>query len=133
MRFGITLEKSPRFIFLKSRHWVEASRYPFLTMLGQSLGSIVLAFEALLQLAPHVYIDTMGYSWTFPFFYYFARSTVSAYVHYPTISLDMTSAVSDRTSSVNNAGSIASSVWKTKLKLKYVIWEDSSFAIISLL
>lgn len=48
------------FIFLKQRKWVEAERYPVLTLLGQSLGSIVLGFEALLKFQPDIYLDTMG-------------------------------------------------------------------------
>jgi alpha-1,2-mannosyltransferase len=106
---------------LKLRHWVEASRYPFVTMLGQSLGSVVLAFEALTHLAPHVYIDTMGYSWTFPMFYHFAQSYIASYVHYPTISIDMTSNIVRRRATFNNTGDIASSAIKTKLKILYVL------------
>lgn len=48
------------FVFLKQRKWVEAEKYPILTMLGQSLGSIVLGFEALLKFQPDIYLDTMG-------------------------------------------------------------------------
>lgn len=48
------------FVFLKLRKFVEAEKYPVLTLLGQSIGSIVLGFEALLKLQPDIYIDTMG-------------------------------------------------------------------------
>lgn len=48
------------FVFLTQRKWIEAEKYPVLTMLGQSLGSIVLGFEALLKFQPDIYIDTMG-------------------------------------------------------------------------
>lgn len=53
-------EKRLEFVFLNQRKWVEAERYPVMTLLGQSLGSIVLGFEALLKFQPDVYIDTMG-------------------------------------------------------------------------
>lgn len=48
------------FVFLKQRKWVEAERYPILTLLGQSVGSIVLGFEALLKFQPDIFLDTMG-------------------------------------------------------------------------
>jgi hypothetical protein len=48
------------FVFLKQRKWVEAEKYPVLTMLGQSLGSIILGFEALLKFQPDIFLDTMG-------------------------------------------------------------------------
>jgi alpha-1,2-mannosyltransferase len=48
------------FVFLTQRKWVEAEKYPILTMLGQSIGSIVLGFEALLKFQPDIYMDTMG-------------------------------------------------------------------------
>jgi alpha-1,2-mannosyltransferase len=49
-----------RFVYLTRRKWVEDSRYPVMTLLGQSLGSMILGFEALLKFQPDIYIDTMG-------------------------------------------------------------------------
>lgn len=48
------------FVWLTQRKWVEAEKYPILTLLGQSLGSIILGFEALLKFQPDIFIDTMG-------------------------------------------------------------------------
>ena len=56
-----------------------------LTLLGQSLGSVWLGYEALNTLVPDVYLDTMGYAFTFPLFKMLAGCKVGAYVHYPTI------------------------------------------------
>ena len=58
-RFNIELPEID-FVYLRCRHWVEASRYPFLTLFGQSLGSVVLAFEALCRYSPPVFVDTTG-------------------------------------------------------------------------
>ena len=58
--FGIKLLRNVEFVFLQKRGWVEAKRYPFLTLLGQSLGSMYLGVEALLHRPPDVYLDTMG-------------------------------------------------------------------------
>ena len=47
-RFGIDLSGMPiEFVRLSRRHWIEAKRYPRLTLIGQSVGSMVLAWEAL--------------------------------------------------------------------------------------
>lgn len=48
------------FVFLNQRKWVEAERYPVMTLLGQSIGSIILGFEALLKFQPDIFLDTMG-------------------------------------------------------------------------
>lgn len=88
-------------------------------MVGQSLGSVILGLEAILRLTPDTYIDSMGYSWTFPIFALFGGCYVASYVHYPTISTDMLSRVSNRAATYNNDDKIAASSWKTTLKIGY--------------
>ncbi|GAA93510.1 glycosyltransferase family 4 protein [Mixia osmundae IAM 14324] len=88
-RFGISLD--PMRIILVSlskRVWVEDATWKRITLLGQSLGSIVLGHEALSKLVPDVFIDTMGYAFTFPLVKALTagKVPVGAYVHYPTIS-----------------------------------------------
>ena len=101
------------------RSWVEAANYPALTLLGQSLGSLVLALEAVLRLPPPLFIDTTGYAFSFPIARYVAGCSVACYVHYPTISTDMLAAVAERRPAHNNAASIASSPARSQLKLLY--------------
>ena len=56
-RFNITLDgKKLLFIFLQSRRFVEDSTWPRFTLLGQSLGSMYLAWEAMSKLIPDLYI-----------------------------------------------------------------------------
>ncbi|KAH0832377.1 glycosyltransferase family 4 protein [Lanmaoa asiatica] len=91
-RFAIDLKPSAlHFVFLKSRSLVEDSRWPRFTILGQSFGSMYLVWEALSRFIPDLYIDTMGYAFTFPVVAWLTRTSVpiGAYVHYPTISTDM--------------------------------------------
>lgn len=107
------------FVFLRRRGWVVAERYPYFTMLGQSLGSMVLGMEAALKYPPDVFIDTMGYAFTFPIFKYLASSSVGAYVHYPTISTDMLRRVRARSKSHNNNKFVASNPFLTSIKLFY--------------
>ncbi|KIJ15033.1 glycosyltransferase family 4 protein [Paxillus involutus ATCC 200175] len=91
-RFAIDLDPSTlHFFFLKSRGLVEGSRWPRFTILGQSLGSMYLVWEAMSKFIPDLYIDTMGYAFTFPAVAWLTGASVpiGAYVHYPTISTDM--------------------------------------------
>lgn len=44
-RLGVEPIREVEFIYLKQRAWVEASRYPAFTLLGQSLGSLVLGMS----------------------------------------------------------------------------------------
>eukprot|EP01132_Coremiostelium_polycephalum_P009088 gene9088-11138_t len=105
---------------LKKRKWVEASTYPRFTLIGQNLGSMVLGWEALNLLNPHLFIDTMGYAFTYPIFRLIGGSIVSCYVHYPNISEDMLSKISSSTESYNNSNFISNSKVLTFGKLMYV-------------
>ncbi|KAK5138243.1 hypothetical protein LTR08_003304 [Meristemomyces frigidus] len=99
-RFNIALAPARIcFLYLGTRDHVLASRYPRFTLLGQSLGSLVLGWDAVTLLAPDVLVDTMGYAfalalskWLFP------AVPTAAYVHYPTISTDMLASLSDEVS-----------------------------------
>ena len=84
------------FIFLKNRLLVEASSYPHFTLLGQSMGSMFLGWEALTAFVPDLYMDSMGYAFTLPIFRYLGGCRVGSYVHYPTVSTDMLSVVRER-------------------------------------
>lgn len=79
-----------QFLYLSKRHWVLSSTWPRFTLLGQSLGSVVLAWDAFSLLVPDVFIDTMGYAFALGLCrLLFPRVPTGAYVHYPTISTDM--------------------------------------------
>ncbi|XP_060089237.1 GDP-Man:Man(3)GlcNAc(2)-PP-Dol alpha-1,2-mannosyltransferase [Heteronotia binoei] len=118
-RFNIRLNQPVKFVFLKKRYLVEASLYPYFTLLGQSLGSVVLGWEALVKCVPDVYIDSMGYAFTLPLFKYLGGCRVGCYVHYPTISTDMLSVVKNQNARFNNATIIAKNPLLSKLKLVY--------------
>ncbi|KAH8405420.1 hypothetical protein KR222_011524, partial [Zaprionus bogoriensis] len=118
--FNIELKSDQiTFIFLKQRHWVEARKYPHFTLLGQSLGSIILGLEAVCQFPPDIFIDTMGYAFTFPVFRFLAGSRVGSYVHYPVISTDMLKKVQFRQSAHNNKAYVARNPFLTWIKLTY--------------
>ena len=117
--FAINLQSDVKFFYLARRGWVEASRWPRFTLLGQSLGSIILGMEALMTFVPHVYIDTMGYAFTMPLFRWLGGSRTASYVHYPVVSSDMLKQVSGHVKAFNNARWISRSRFMTKLKVWY--------------
>ena len=96
-RFNITLHPPTLvFMYLSTRHLVLASTYPHLTLLGQSLGSLALGYDAFNLLVPDIFIDTMGYAFTLALCHYlFPSVPTAAYTHYPTISTDMLDSLSD--------------------------------------
>lgn len=119
-RFNIDLNAARvSFVYLSTREWVLASRWPHFTLLGQSLGSLVLGWDAFNLVVPDILVDTIGYAfvlalskWLFP-----TVPTV-AYVHYPTISTDMLDTLGDEIEGRGlNAGT--GKGWKGKAKLYY--------------
>ncbi|KAL8798022.1 MAG: hypothetical protein Q9182_007021 [Xanthomendoza sp. 2 TL-2023] len=90
-RFNIDLH-APTIVFLwlSTRYYVLSSTWPHFTLLGQSLGSLVLAYDAFSLMVPDLFIDTMGYAFALAFSkFVFPTIPTGAYVHYPTISTDM--------------------------------------------
>jgi alpha-1,2-mannosyltransferase len=118
---------------------ISDSYWKHFTLLGQSLGSVVLAWEGLcgkdglwgdiflgelssalatVQFALVDSTDSMGYAFTLPFVRLIAGEDIAigAYVHYPTVSADMVKRVRERMEGVENAG--ASKSWlRTRVKL----------------
>lgn len=117
--FNIPVRPDIKFVYLHRRVWVEAKRYPYFTLLGQSIGSIWMGLEALSKLQPDIFIDSMGYAFTIPLFKFIAGAKTASYVHYPTITLDMMKRVSSRKSAHNNKNIIARSPFLTFAKLVY--------------
>ncbi|RAL09507.1 alpha-1,2-mannosyltransferase ALG11 [Aspergillus homomorphus CBS 101889] len=108
-------------LYLTTRKYVVSSIYPYMTLLGQSLGSLVVAYDAFSLLVPDVFVDTMGYAFTLAFSkLLFPSVPTGAYVHYPTISTDMLSSLDDQTGLQGiNAG--AGKGLKGQVKRKYWI------------
>jgi alpha-1,2-mannosyltransferase len=64
-RFNIHLNPARVcFLYLSTREYVLPSTWPQFTLLGQSLGSILVAWDAFTLLAPDIFVDTMGYAFT---------------------------------------------------------------------
>ncbi|XP_021732495.1 GDP-Man:Man(3)GlcNAc(2)-PP-Dol alpha-1,2-mannosyltransferase-like [Chenopodium quinoa] len=117
-RFGVHLVNPPKVVHLNKRKWIEETTYPRFTMIGQSLGSVYLSWEALCKFTPMYYFDTSGYAFTYPLARLFGCKVIS-YTHYPTISSDMISRVRARSALYNNEDLIAKSVWLSRCKIIY--------------
>ncbi|KAG9446768.1 hypothetical protein H6P81_012896 [Aristolochia fimbriata] len=120
-RFGVRFPHLPKVVRLYKRKWIEESTYPRFTMMGQNIGSIFLAWEALSKFTPSYYFDTSGHAFTYPLARIFGCKVIS-YTHYPTISSDMVSRVRDRFSMYNNDVQIAGSIWLSRCKLLYYLF-----------
>ena len=112
-------EFSLRFVRIHTRAWIEASRYPMFTLLGQSFGSMILTLDALSRYRPHVFVDTTGYAFSYPIARWISGCKVVSYTHYPTISTDMFDVVKSRKAQFNNNALVASSSVRTQAKLFY--------------
>ncbi|BGP18198.1 asparagine-linked glycosylation protein [Rhodosporidiobolus nylandii] len=136
-RFSLSLSPSNlHFVPLRRRSLVEDSRWPRFTMLGQSVGSAVLAYEGISGeegVVPDVWIgkerslkriraraDTMGYAFAYPLIRLLLPSVpIGSYTHYPTISTDMLSRVRNRQAGHTNPSRVARSWVLSTGKLIY--------------
>ena len=84
-RFSITIPKSLQITFIHIPPMTLLTNKRF-TLIMESIHSMKLAYNALSQFTPHVYIDTTGCAFTFIVAKLLANCKVIAYVHYPTIS-----------------------------------------------
>ena len=89
------------------------------SLIGESFGTMRLAYKALEEVTPHVFFDTTGCAFTYFVARVLAGCKVVAYVHYPTISTDMLSLVWERRPSYNHNADLAKSRLSTYLKLVY--------------
>lgn len=94
----------------------ESQTWPRFTLLGQILGSIILAFETMMRCKPDVFIDTAGFPFIYPIIKMF-KCRLVAYVHYPFISHDMIQKLQYK--SYNNSGLIANNNFLRSLKIYY--------------
>ncbi|CAL9121663.1 unnamed protein product [Musa acuminata var. zebrina] len=116
--FGVKLLRPPQVVRLYRRKWIEEHTYPHFTMMGQSLGSVYLSWEALCKFTPQFYFDTSGYAFTYPLAWIFGCKII-CYTHYLTISSDMVSRVLQHSSLYNNDSLIASSILLSRCKVVY--------------
>jgi alpha-1,2-mannosyltransferase len=115
VKFG---NRAPKFIQLTRTQWIKPMRA--FTILGQILGTMYLAFEAMYKYQPDIFIDSVGLAFSFRIVKkLLPKCKVVAYVHYPFISMDMLDAVGKRGESFNNSSRIADSPILSRIKYFY--------------
>jgi alpha-1,2-mannosyltransferase len=94
--------------------------------LGQSIGSLILAWDAFSLLVPDIFIDTMGYAFSLGLCkFLFNQVATGAYVHYPTISTDMLESL-DADSPLGSRGVNAGQGKGFRGAVKRVYWQAFS-------
>lgn len=59
-RFSIDLDPAKlHLVYLRKRHLIEDSAWKRFTLIGQSLGSVVLAYEAMSSIIPDIFIGML--------------------------------------------------------------------------
>ncbi|KAL2828722.1 hypothetical protein BDW59DRAFT_43168 [Aspergillus cavernicola] len=119
-RFNIQLHApTVELLYLTTRKYVQSTMYPYMTLLGQSLGSLAVGYDAFTLLVPDIFVDTMGYAFAVAFSkLLFPSVPTGAYVHYPTISTDMLQSLDDK-SGLEGVNAGAGKGLKGTLKRKY--------------
>ncbi|KAJ1769270.1 asparagine-linked glycosylation protein [Coemansia sp. RSA 1813] len=119
-KFGLAIKPETVYVVELSRRWWIDHKFRRLTLLMQSFGSVWLAAQAIHRFCPDIFIDTVGFAFTYPLIRLItARIPIVSYTHYPSISSDMQNAVSSREAGFNNDSAIAGSASLTALKSVY--------------
>lgn len=90
-QFGVHVPyRRVQLVPLHSAFLLKPRLYPVMTLVGESLGSMLVAAECLYRLLPDVFIDTMGCAFSMPVVACLAGGCSRlCYVHYPTVSSSM--------------------------------------------
>ncbi|CAH6721862.1 GDP-Man:Man(3)GlcNAc(2)-PP-Dol alpha-1,2-mannosyltransferase [[Candida] jaroonii] len=90
-KFNITLQ-GERVVFIYLRKFgnlIDSEYWKHFTLVGQLIGSVLLAFECLFELAPDIWIDTIGLPGSYWPISVVLNLPILAYVHYPILQQDM--------------------------------------------
>lgn len=90
-KFLINMD-SPRVVFIYLRRFsnlIDSNYWKHFTMIGQLLGTFLLTLEAMNELTPDVWIDTMGLPCSYLPVHMILKIPILAYIHYPIIQKEM--------------------------------------------
>ncbi|KAK6203294.1 protein required for asparagine-linked oligosaccharide assembly [Scheffersomyces amazonensis] len=91
-KFQINNLDSKRILFIYLRRFnnlIDGAYWKHFSLIGQLIGSILLALEAMQELSPDVWIDTMGLPGSYLPVSLILKIPILAYVHYPIIQPEM--------------------------------------------
>ncbi|KAI6195101.1 Glycosyl transferase domain containing protein [Aphelenchoides besseyi] len=108
------------FVQTRFRHLLEPQYYPRFTLFCQQfVGALVFSLECLFRLTSEYVVESTGIPVALPVFKCLGGSKVLVYMHYPTITNNMITRVTNREEIYNNAEFIARSQLLTNCKLWY--------------
>lgn len=83
---------SARVVFVYLRRfglWIDDKSWPRLTLVGQMVGLFLLSLEAMFELSPDIWVDTMGLPGSYGAVSLALKIPIVAYVHYPVLQREM--------------------------------------------
>lgn len=92
LKFAIKNLDSQRIVFIYLRRFsnlIDGAYWKHFTLLGQLTGSVLLGLEAMYELSPDIWIDTIGLPGSYWLVKWILKIPIVAYVHYPIIQADM--------------------------------------------
>lgn len=90
-KFNINID-SKRVVFIYLRKFgklIDNDYWKHFTLVGQMIGSCLLSLEAMFELTPDIWVDTIGLPGSYYFVSKIVKIPILAYVHYPIIQEDM--------------------------------------------
>lgn len=91
-KFAVANLDSSRIVFVYLRRYarlIDDAAWPRFTLVGQLVGSMALTLEALFELTPDVWVDTMGLPASYWIVLWSVKIPIIAYVHFPILQDDM--------------------------------------------
>lgn len=124
--FGLSSQEHDKIVEIKKIFFaslLEPKTWPIATIIGQSVGSVIVLLVALMTSPfsdwPTTFIDTTGCPFTLPVAKLLTGAKTCAYIHYPTMSNDMFSKVAEKRSDFNNSAVYTSSAVLLTFKKTY--------------
>lgn len=124
--FGFSAKENDKIVEIKKIFFpslLEPKTWPIATIMGQSIGSVIVLLVALMSSSfsdwPTTFIDTTGYPFTLPVAKLLTGAKTCAYIHYPTMSNDMFKKVAEKRSDFNNSAVYTRSAILVTLKKTY--------------
>lgn len=128
LKFNIKSLDSKRIVFIYLRRFsalIDAAYWKHFTLVGQLIGSVLLGLEAMYELSPDIWIDTIGLPGSYWLVNLILKVPIVAYVHYPIIQPDMFNKL--KFNSLGSLKSFKPNLGDLKQAFKFIYWSLMSF------
>lgn len=127
-KFNINNLDSSRVVFIYLRRFsalIDAAYWKQFTLIGQLFGSVLLGLEAMYELSPDIWIDTIGLPGSYWLAKWILKIPIVAYVHYPIIQQDMFNKLKYK--SFSDLKSYKPNPSESKQAFKFIYWSFMSY------